>query len=344
MGSLMFLGGCATVGPRSINAGRGLYAEVINKTEDEQVLSLIVRNRYDETFGMISVASVTASLSFSVQGGVNVGIGPEDTYSNNLVPLSGGVAYEENPTISYTPLGGEDFLRKMLAPVSLSQMLLISNMVRLHPQSLEIMAGRINGLRNPFLGDDPPSPEYARMSQLYGQLRQDSALDVVVAAENEAEQFLVIHSYEDAHTDTVREFLDLLGIKKELDGSDIVLPIQAAIGTSSTAVNIQTRSPLDLIRIYGAGIDLPPPHLESGIVEPIKWQVSEERRPITIRSSQKRPDEATVSILFRDWWFYIDPTDTRSKQAFILLRTFIGMRLEDPGKARPAPVLTVPVR
>jgi hypothetical protein len=72
--------------------------------------------------------------------------------------------------------------------------------------------------------------------------------------------------------------------------------------------------------------------------------MAEKWRPIAIRSSRKRPDEAIVSILFRDWWFYVDATDARSKQAFMLLRTFIGMRLETPGGAQNLPVLTVPVR
>ncbi len=44
--------GCALVGPQSITAGRGVYAEVINRTEDEQILNVMVRMRYDETFGM----------------------------------------------------------------------------------------------------------------------------------------------------------------------------------------------------------------------------------------------------------------------------------------------------
>ena len=53
--------GCATIGPQSITAGRGAYTEVINSTEDEQILNVLVRQRYDETFGMISVASITAN-------------------------------------------------------------------------------------------------------------------------------------------------------------------------------------------------------------------------------------------------------------------------------------------
>ena len=78
--------GCAVVGPQSIAAGRGVYAEVISRAEDEQVLNVIVRQRYDETFGMMSVASVTANLRFSTQAGANIGIGDSDNYAGNLVP------------------------------------------------------------------------------------------------------------------------------------------------------------------------------------------------------------------------------------------------------------------
>ena len=57
--------GCNVIGPQAISGGRGVYAEVINRTEDEEILNVIVRMRYDETFGMISVVSVTANLRFS---------------------------------------------------------------------------------------------------------------------------------------------------------------------------------------------------------------------------------------------------------------------------------------
>ena len=344
MGTLGLLG-CALVGPQSITAGRGDYAEVINKTEDEQVLNLIVRNRYDETSGMISVASVTASLKFSARAGTDIGIGDSDNYSGNLVPLSAGVAYEENPTISYVPLSGEDFLLNMLSPISLEQLLMLSSMAKTQGNTLDIMVRRINGQRNTVVGDEPPSPEFLRMVDLFAQLRQGNVVDVSMSAEKENEYFFVFHDYKDAYSDSVRELLALLGIKKEIDGKNIVLPIRSGVGSGSdSVVNIQTRSALDLLKIYGAGIDIPLPHLEAGIVQPTRWAVSGERRPIEIRSSEKRPEDATVSIRFRDWWFYIDATDTRSKQAFQLFRIFLGLRLKDAGTAQRAPILTVPVK
>jgi hypothetical protein len=96
--------------------------------------------------------------------------------------------------------------------------------------------------------------------------------------------------------------------------------------------------------VLGTGIDIPTAHLEAGIVEPLTSALPEERRFIRIRSSGKRPDDATVRIRFRDWWFYIDATDTQSKRAFLFLQTFIGMRLADLGAAQKAPVITVPVK
>ena len=50
------------------------------------------------------MASVTANVRVATNASINVGIGPEEYFAGNLVPLSGGVAYEENPTISYIPV------------------------------------------------------------------------------------------------------------------------------------------------------------------------------------------------------------------------------------------------
>ena len=144
------LNGCAVVGPKSITAGRGVYTEVINRTEDEQILNVLVRMRYDETFGMMSVASVTANLRFSTRAGAQIGVGDSENYVGNLVPLSAGVAYEENPTISYVPLNGEDFMRRMMSPVSAREWVLLAGPVKRPSLVIDLAMRRVNGLRNPL--------------------------------------------------------------------------------------------------------------------------------------------------------------------------------------------------
>jgi len=334
--------GCAVVGPQSISAGRGVYTETINRTSDEQTLNMLVRLRYDETFGMMSVASVTANLQFRAQAATNIGIGDSDDYAGNLVPLSAGVAYEENPTISYVPLSGEKFTRRMLSTVSVDEWLLIGSGARDPGRVFSLAVRRVNGLRNPLLGEESPSPAFARFIELYDQLRLAGVLDVVAGPESKTEPryFWDIHDYDEEQVNSVRELLGLIGIDVKLDGSPIILLLREAVGSSGSAIHVQSRSALDVLHVFGAGIEIPPAHLEAGIVEPRTSAI----RLINIRSSEKRPENATVRIRFRDRWFYIDATDTQSKQVFLFLQTFIGMRLADPGAAQKAPVITVPVK
>ena len=141
----------------------------------------------------------------------------------------------------------------------------------------------------------------------------------------------------------MREMLDLIGIEVTLDGNTIVLPIRQAVGRSSSEIHLQTRSPYDLLRVFGAGIQIPAEHLKAGIVEDLEVQRPKNWRLISVHSSSAAPADATVQILFRDRWFYIDATDTHSKRAFTFLRTFIGIRLAKGGRSQQAPVLTVPV-
>ena len=99
--------------------GRGAYNDVIARTSSEQTLGLLVRLRYSDPIGLLTVSSVTAGLKFSAEAKGEAGFGPRANYAGNLVPFSAGVGYEDSPTISYTPVDGEAFLREWLAPVTL---------------------------------------------------------------------------------------------------------------------------------------------------------------------------------------------------------------------------------
>ncbi len=43
-GLLWALSGCSTMGPQSIANGRAAYNQIINQTEDQQMLMAVVRN------------------------------------------------------------------------------------------------------------------------------------------------------------------------------------------------------------------------------------------------------------------------------------------------------------
>jgi hypothetical protein len=144
--AVLFLGGCgqllgprATLGPGAIVRGRGLYNDVITETNNAQILEAIVRARYGEPVAMLSVASVTASLRASANGEAQLGFGPRSNYDGNLVPLSIGVAYEDNPTISYVPVQGERYAKSLLTPVELEVLVLLLGIERAPAELVAIL-------------------------------------------------------------------------------------------------------------------------------------------------------------------------------------------------------------
>jgi hypothetical protein len=337
------LSACSVVGPTALSGSRGLYNEVINRTEDEQILNMVVRQRYDETFGMLAVASVTASIRAEAQATADFALGDDQNYINNLVPLQAGVAYEESPTIAYVPLGGETFIRRMLAPVSLEHADLVSRGSMDQDVLLRTLIRRVNGLRDSTAGEDGPSARFERVIELYTRLEEAEVLDLVREYEFE-DYYVSLHDYKPSLLSETVEFLSTLGIRdQEVDGREIVLPLRLSIGRASTdAIDLETRSVFEIIRVIGQAIEIPPPHLSSGLVAPNTRETSEAEQFLIIRSSANPPSDAAVRIKFRDWWFYIDASDTQSKQGFVILRTLIGMRLEET-PADQAPVLTIPV-
>ena len=347
--AVLGLCGCSVAGPQMISKGRGAYAEVINRTANEQILNVIVRKRYDETFGMMTVAAVTANLRFSTQAGANFGIGDSDNYSGNLVPLSAGVGYEENPTISYVPLSGEDFTRRMLTPVSIDEWQLLGAQTKSPGHMLDLAVRSINGLQNSLLGSKPRTQQFARLIAVFDDLRRAGIINIMQTDGPDEERdahYWHFSNYASTDQPKIHEFLELLGIESiaPVDGTEFKVLIRQGLGSSDSIVRMQTRSAYDVLTAFGAGIDIPPSHLEAGIVEPMHEDFAEERNSIRIRSAEKRPENATVRVLFRDRWFYIDETDADSKRAFILIKSLIGIRLADPAGEQRSPVITVPVR
>jgi hypothetical protein len=334
-------GGCAVVGPSSISNGRLVYSEVINYTADQEILNIIVRERYAQTFGMLNVASVTANVKFTASAGAEFQAWESDPKTDALVPLSVGLAYEENPTISYIPVQGESTMRRMVMPITIEEGFVVMGAAAEWDVAARMLFRSVNGLQNPM--GSPPSPEFERFIDLYVELRHAGVLNFGRTAA--AQYFTSLSNYGVEHADDVRALLEILGIKgKTVDGREILLPFYMSSGKRETdAINVQTTSALDWIRHGGSMIEVPASHLEAGIVEPSGWEGSAENRFITIRSSKTRPKNAVVAVSFRGWWFYIDATDTRSKQSFRLIKFLVRFRLDLDRGEQQVPVLTIPV-
>ena len=346
-GCTHLLGPKATLGPGSIVRGRGLYNEVITHTNNEQTLELIVHARYGEPIGLLSVVSVTANLRASATLGGQFGIGPSANYQGALVPLSAGVAYEQNPTISYVPVQGQRFAKSMLSPVDVDLVGLLLSTERDSHRLLSVLIKQINGLRNSML--DPPAERVAFQESINRVARLQSAGQLAWTASATAPESvtLVMHGYAPSNVDNVRELLRMWELPDSLarQGQDIVLPVKLGFGNGSTPqLNVQTRSVYDLIELAATAVQVPPEHVALGLPDPGLDQLSPAEGFLKIQSSREQPSssDVLVKVWHRGWWFYIAASDGQSKSAFRFLQTLINMRLVEAAPAT-TPTLTIPV-
>jgi hypothetical protein len=344
---LFVLSACAVVGPKSLRMGRADYNEAINRTEDEQMLLSIVKGRYGETFSLLAVGGVAANVRFAAKAGTEIGFGPNENYDGNLVPFSAGLAYEENPTITYKPVQGEQYLRQFLSPIPLDILLLAVRSMTSGDHLFTLLVNRINDLRNPDFLDGPPAepdPRFMRFVELLTELRRAAVLDLVRDPRKEVAFDILIGGYAPQYSQKVREFLDLLDLQVPADESDdIVIPAYLAVKTKEMwGIGITTRSTLDLIEILRAAVEVPQEHAGAGLAiryPPMGWA----GQGLRILSSKERPTEMSMAVKFRGYWFYIDETDQRTKAFFRVLRAFWSVSISAAADEKAAPVLTIPV-
>ncbi len=207
---------CSVVGPTSITAGRRAYSEAITATADEQLLSAIVSDRYERRLMPLSVASVTANFRLSSSGGINAGFGPSSNYDGNLVPLSVGVAYEENPTISYVPVDTPSYIRQLFSPIPLDQALLLLRA----PGDRELLAlmliERLNNLKNPATRDIPDDDKFVEAVRILAEMFSGDFVEVVTLGEREFGLLVQVEEIrdhaKDAELSRLLELLDLEGL------------------------------------------------------------------------------------------------------------------------------------
>ena len=343
---LCTLFGCAIVGPSSISMGRANYNEAINKTEDEQMLLSIVKGRYGETFSLLVVGSVTASILFSASIGANVGIGSQENYSGNLVPLSVRVVYEENPTISYSPVQSEKYLRYFLSPVPLETLTLILHGSIDPAMYFNLLVYRINDIQNQdFL--DPPFAKtdyrFQRIVELYSELYQAGIIYWLANPKENKSIEILITGYAPNYSEKVGEYLRLLGLPMPKDVSeDILIPVYFAVKGRENGISISTRSTFNLIEILRATVEIPQEQADIGLARNYP-KPGLAGKDIHIYSSKDKPTHATVAVRHHGYWFYIDDTDIHTKLFYNLVRMLWSANIASATDQLATPVLTIPV-
>ena len=137
----------------------------------EQLLLNIVRMRFNDQPYFLEVSSISAT----VEAGAAFG-------GTDEKGVEGGLRYLERPTIIYTPLTGESFVRQLLSPLDVQTLLLLRDAGWEMDDILTVFADRLNGIPNAPTGADstpegvPEYLEFQTLAEAIDELEDDNML------------------------------------------------------------------------------------------------------------------------------------------------------------------------
>jgi hypothetical protein len=137
--------GC--LGPIALQRTRGRYNEAIQRTSDEQLLLNLVRLRYRDTPSFMELSSVSTLFTFE-EGAFADGHILEGPTTPDFLNFGATVRASERPTVTYDPLGGQEFVKRLVSPLSEETIILLTRSGWSISRVLRMTVQELNGLEN----------------------------------------------------------------------------------------------------------------------------------------------------------------------------------------------------
>ncbi len=341
--------GCNAFGPKRLPADRFNYNAAIAHSWDEQMLLNLVRIRYFQIPTFLDVSSVLTQYTYTGNVGVQGSGGIDQDLPTALFGGSFGVGYTERPTITFTPLTGEDFSRRLFAPIPVELLFSLSQAGWPMDQFLPVSIQRLNHLKNmPFAlvsstEDIERLQTFQRVTFLFQMLLERNAMEFQVGDIEGVSDTLVVFD-----PDQSPEAIDLIDeLKKLLDldpQRNVFRVTQRVTRRMPHEISVQTRSVLAVMTFLARGVEAPEAHRKDGRI--LTWAALEDKVlydvffPLRVRTQAEPPEDAFVAVQHQGHWFFIEQTDHESKRAFALVTALF--RLQTPGSKAATPILSLP--
>lgn len=172
--------GCQ-LGPEAMRVSHAAYNETLRRTSGEQLLLNLVRLKYRESPVFLEVGSVSAQFVFDRSADLgatvteNVGVSKGNP---DILRFGGRVGFAERPTITYAPLAGQEFVERMLSPIDVETIVMLTQSGWRVDRVMRLTIQEANGLDNartasgPTPGLAPAYKAFARVAGLLGWMQQ----------------------------------------------------------------------------------------------------------------------------------------------------------------------------
>ena len=354
LGLALAFTGCKSIGPGRVAGDRFDYSAAIGDSWKAQTLLNIVKMRYVDPPIFVDVGQIVASrslsrnISASASGSLISGGYPAGTPYGSLGLSAGGV-YNDQPTVTYTPLTGDKYIKSLMTPVKPESVVFMIQSGWPADAVLMATTSTINGLKNQqstLEGTTPPTPDFLRALALIRkiQLSGGVALRMTMDAQKNATSLFSLPR-QDLSPETQAERTELRQLLRlSPDATEFKL-VYGATATDDKEIAMQTRSIIQLMQTLAAQVEVPAQDLAEHTVIP-GWEsitnAPEFKRMIEIHSSKDFPPHAFVAVPYGGYWFWIDKGDLKSKRTFSFMMGLFT--LADTSEKPPSPQVVVPAR
>lgn len=345
LAAIGILASCAgSFGPNSIAPTGFQYNEAIAHTKEEQILLNVVRLRYRDTIVFMDVGAVTSQQEFSAELSGSA-VFPFKSAGDGAGEVGPGVGYVTAPTISYVPQKGSEFARRLLTPIGAETIVLLANSGWSIERLLTCCVERIGDLSNapsasgPTPKILPDNSKFRSFSKLLRDLQRDERVYVEHVRDETADKVfvkLVIDAPEGPECNMLREVLQAQSCRSKYR------LVERRADVDQTHLLAQTRTVLGVLYALSHNVDVPSVHEDVGLVtrSTAASSATEDwnsfiNGKFKVLSSKDEPDNAFVSIYYRDHWFWIDDSDLETKTTFNLLDFLISLQSASVNGATP---------
>lgn len=335
--------GCTSYGPTSITVDRLRYSEAVSASWKEQMLLNLVKLRYLDVPLFLDVGQIVSGYTLesrvSADGRVVWPSAPDS------VGLGGSYAFTDRPTITYTPMVGDRFLRSVITPILPKAVFFLLQSGYPADFVLGLTLSAINGMRNP-MATSPSSIEpdlrFGRILEIFRDLQLLGAFGVRGDAHTASQEAPVIFfRSEGLPPKVVAEIAELKGLLGLAPESASYRLVYSPARGEPDSFSVQSRSVLQVLLALSASVETPDRDEEEGRAVPAMKAVEGSAAfPFKIHHGEERPKDAFVAVPYRGGWFWIDDRDWRTKRIFAFL-LFI-FTLSEGGNSEQLPVLTIP--
>jgi hypothetical protein len=333
---------CASVGPKTIPRDQFDYGTAIANAWKEQLLFNVVGLRYVEAPVFVNVSSVINQYSLegevALGGGLNSSIAGDDTLT-----VGGAGRYADRPTITYTPIAGQEFAQSLLTPIPPEALFALVQAGWAPGGILRLTVRSMNGIDNEWAGPAQRSqadPRFNELLRVWGRLRKARAIGLRREGEK-GEAKIILYRVAGKTTEEIEADFRFLTETLDLDPEENEFQLSyGLVPDKPNEIKVLTSSILEILNELAWRIDVPPEHVEEGRTGSTFRGTDPEVGPmIRVKVAEERPENSYVAIRDRDHWYYIEDTDMVSKRTFAMVQILLS--LTDSGETARGPVVSI---